>query len=164
MKSRALWGIALAVGMAGAAGAAERGPVTYAADINFAEDGSVAESLTGKPGNPENGAQVLAQKKIGNCIACHQVTALKDYPFHGEIGPSLDGVGSRYSEAQLRGILVDAKKTFEGSMMPSFFKTGGFIRPGIGFTGKPAKEPLPPLLTAEQIEDAVAFLMTLKDE
>ena len=47
--------------------------------------------------------------------------------------------------------------------MPSFYKTSGFIRPGEGFTKKPAQEPLPPLLTAQQIEDVVAYLLTLKE-
>lgn len=59
---------------------------------------------------------------------------------------------------------MNSKKTFEGTVMPAYYKTTGFIRPGEGFTKKPAQEPLPPLLSAQQIEDTIAFLMTLKDQ
>lgn len=125
-------------------------------------DGAVSESLTGKPGDPAEGRKIM-NKGAGNCIACHAISDLADLPFHGEIGPPLDGVADRWSEAELRGIVADAKKMFEGTMMPSFYKTSGYIRPGNGFTGKAGEEPLPPLLTAQQIEDVVAYLLTLKD-
>jgi sulfur-oxidizing protein SoxX len=75
----------------------------------------------------------------------------------------LDGAGDRWSEAELRGILVDAKMTFEDSMMPSFYKTEGFIRLGNAYTGKAHEGDVEPLLSAQQIEDVVAYLMTLKD-
>ena len=133
-------------------------------DLKFDEYGAVAESLTGAPGDPEQGAIVLKNKSIGNCIACHQVTALNDAPFHGEIGPSLDGVGDRWGEAELRGILANAKMTYPGTIMPAYYKVEGFIRPGNAYTGKAAEGPLSPLLTAQQIEDVVAFLMTQKEE
>ena len=87
-----------------------------------------------------------------------------EVPFQGEIGPMLDGAGDRWNEAELRGIVANSKMTFEGSMMPSYYKTSGYIRPGDGFTGKAGTEPLPPLLDAQQIEDVVAFLATLKEE
>lgn len=132
--------------------------------VKFDDYGAVEESLTGTAGDAENGAMVMKTKSIGNCISCHEVTALKDAPFHGEIGPLLDGAGDRWSEAELRGILTNAKKTFPGTMMPAYYKTTGFTRPGDAFTGKAAEEPLPPLLTAQQIEDVVAFLMTQKEE
>lgn len=132
--------------------------------VQFDDYGAVENSLTDTPGDPENGAVVMKTKSIGNCISCHEVTALKDAPFHGEIGPVLDGAGDRWSAAQLRGIVSNAKKTFPGTMMPAYYKTSGFIRPGDAFTGKKGEEPLPPLLTAQQIEDVVAFLMTQKEE
>ncbi|UYP68477.1 sulfur oxidation c-type cytochrome SoxX [Thalassobacter stenotrophicus] len=125
-------------------------------------DGAVATSLTGMPGNAENGA-VIMNKGAGNCIACHEVTALNHLPFHGEIGPMLDGVADRWSEAELRGIVANAKIMFEGSMMPSFYKTSGFTRLGDAYTGKAHPEgEVKPLLTAQEIEDVVAYLMTLK--
>ena len=52
---------------------------------------------------------------------------------------------------------------FPGSMMPSFYKVEGFVRPGDGFTGARRPRRSTPILSAEQIEDVVAFLKTLKD-
>lgn len=132
------------------------------ADVVFA-DGAVAQSLTGQPGNPENGA-VLMDKGAGNCIACHQVDALPALDFQGTVGPQLDGVADRWDEAQLRGIVSNAKQMFPETVMPSFYKTSGYIRPGDAFTSKPiAPEAITPLLTAAEVEDVVAYLMTLKN-
>ena len=61
------------------------------------------------------------------------------------------------------GILVNAKKTFKGTVMPSFYKTSGFTRPGDGYTGKAPTGPIEPILSAQDVEDVVAFLMTLQD-
>ncbi len=133
-------------------------------EVVFDDYGAVEASLTGAPGDPEKGAEVVASKKMGNCIACHQVSDLDEVPFHGEVGPPLDGAGSRWSEAELRGIVANAKKTFPDTIMPAFYKSEGFIRPGNAFTGKAGTEPLPPLLSAEQIENVVAYLATLTDE
>ena len=151
------------VGAALVAGAAVAEPVAPT-DVAFDDYGAVSESLTGAPGDPEAGAKVMTTRSMGNCVACHQVTALESAPFHGEVGPMLDGVADRWNEAELRGIVSNAKMTYDGTVMPSYYKTSGYIRPGNAFTGKAAEEPLPPLLTAEQIEDVVAFLMTLKEE
>ncbi len=132
-------------------------------DVSYGEYGAVEASLSGQPGDAEAGAVVATTRGKGNCVACHQVSAL-DAPFQGEVGPMLDGAGSRWSEAELRGIVANAKMTFPESVMPSFYKSTGFIRPGDAFTGKAGEEPLAPLLTAQEVEDVVAFLMTLKDE
>lgn len=105
----------------------------------------------------------MVSRGAGNCIACHQVTELDEHPFHGEVGPSLDGIGEYRTAAELRGIVANAKMTYEGTIMPAFYRTSGFIRPGNGFTGKAAEGELAPLLTAQQIEDVVAYLQTLKD-
>jgi len=129
-------------------------------DVKFM-DGSVAQSLSGMPGDPVSGREIVGSKKLGNCVACHQVSDLDDVPFHGEIGPMLDGAGERWSEAELRGIVANAKIMFEDSMMPSFYKTQGFVRPGNAYTGKAADDTFGPLLTAQQIEDVVAYLATL---
>lgn len=75
----------------------------------------------------------------------------------------LDGVGGYRSAEELRGIVANAKMTFEGTVMPAFYKTSGFIRPGDGYTGKAAQGPLEPILSAQDVEDVVAFLMTLQD-
>ncbi|MDJ0641061.1 MAG: sulfur oxidation c-type cytochrome SoxX [Paracoccaceae bacterium] len=127
------------------------------------EDGAIAGSLSGAAGDVESGAQIM-NKGAGNCIACHQVTALNHLPFHGEIGPTLDGAADRWTEAELRGIIANAKNWFPDTMMPAFYKTDGFIRLGNAYTGKAHEGDVAPLLTAQQIEDVVAFLMTLKEE
>ncbi|MDH3263073.1 MAG: sulfur oxidation c-type cytochrome SoxX [Paracoccaceae bacterium] len=134
------------------------------AEVPFDESGAVAVSLSGAAGNPEEGLKVFTTRSMGNCVACHSVSALLDsVPFHGNVGPSLDGVAGRWNEAELRGIVANAKNVYDGTIMPAFYKTSGYIRPGEAFTMKPATEPLPPLLTAQQIEDLVAYLMTLKE-
>ena len=109
------------------------------------------------------GEIIVGDKGQGNCVACHQVTDLADVPFQGEIGPMLDGAGERWTEAELRGIVANAKIMFEESIMPSFYKTEGFIRPGNAYTGKAADDTFGPLLSAQQIEDVVAYLVTLKE-
>jgi sulfur-oxidizing protein SoxX len=133
-------------------------------DVVYGEYGEIEASLSGQPGNPEEGLKVFTSRALGNCVACHTVTELvESVAFHGNVGPPLDGVAERWTEADLRGIVANAKNVYDGTIMPAFYKTSGFIRPGEGFTSKPAAEPLPPLLSAQQIEDVVAYLMTLKE-
>ncbi len=133
------------------------------ADVVFDDYGAVEVSLSGVAGDAANGALIVGDKKQGNCVACHQVGALPDIAFQGEIGPALDGAGDRWTTAELRGIVANSKKTFEGSMMPSYYKVSGYIRPGDAYTGKAAPDQLPPLLDAQMIEDVVAFLATMKE-
>lgn len=143
-----------------ASGAFAAEPVAPA-DVVYT-DGAVEASLTGTPGNPEEGVKVFTSRAIGNCVACHEVTSLTA-AFPGNVGPMLDGVGSRWNEAEMRGIVANAKIMYDGTVMPSFYKVDGFTRPGNGYTGK-AAEAIAPILSAQQVEDVVAFLMTLKDE
>lgn len=158
VKKVALSALCLAAGLT-MAQAAEVAP----ADVVIDEYGFVPQPLTDTPGDPVAGRKLMSDRSAANCVACHAATDLADVPFHGEVGPSLDGVGARYPEAMIRGILVNAKNVFDGTVMPAFYKVDGFIRPGVAFTSKPPEGDLPPLLTAQQIEDAVAYLMTLKD-
>ena len=139
------------------------GAETVAPEAVTYEDGAVNVSLTGTPGDAKAGREVMSTRSLGNCVACHVVSEMPEVPFQGNVGPTLDGVGDRWTEGELRGIVIDAKHMYEGTIMPSFYKTSGYIRPGEAFTTKPAQEPLPPLLTAQQVEDVVAYLMTLKE-
>lgn len=132
-------------------------------DVAFSEYGEIETSLSGQAGDAAAGKEIMVARGKGNCIACHQVTALEEYPFHGEVGPTLDGVGEYRTAAELRGIVVNAKMTYDGTIMPAFYRTSGFIRPGNAFTGKAAEGELSPLLTAQEIEDVVAYLQTLTD-
>lgn len=154
---RVVTGAAMAIAMATSAAADMIAP----SEVVF-EDGAVSTSLSGTAGDPASGAEIM-NKGAGNCIACHQVGALSHLPFHGEIGPPLDGAADRWTEAELRGIVANAKVMFEGSMMPSFYRTEGFIRLGNEYTGEPHEGDVQPLLTAQEVEDVVAFLMTLKE-
>lgn len=143
----------------GAVIAAETGPK----DVQFDDYGAVEESLTGVAGDAASGAAIVGDKSKGNCVACHQLTTLADIPFHGEVGPMLDGAGDRWTEAELRGLVANAKMTFEGTVMPAFYKDDGFIRPGDAYTGKAPTAPLTSILSAQEIEDVVAFLATLNE-
>lgn len=121
-------------------------------------DGEVARSLTGDAGDPENGRKVFANRKQGNCLACHMNKDLSEQPFHGEVGPSLDGVADRWEEQELRAILVDSKIALsEETIMPSFYRLKNGARTMDKFDGKT-------ILTAEQVEDVLAYLKTLKEE
>ncbi len=126
-------------------------------DVVFDDGGAVAQSLTGVAGDPAAGREIFANRKLGNCLACHVNADLNEQLFHGEVGPPLDGVADRWEEAQLRGILVNSKNTFEGTIMPAFYRTDGFNRVLEKFQGKT-------ILTAQQVEDVLAYLMTLKEE
>jgi sulfur-oxidizing protein SoxX len=133
-------------------------------NVTYDDYGAVQDSLSGAAGDAEAGAKIMVNRGLGNCVACHAVTALNNAPFHGDVGPTLDGIGGFRTEEELRGIVANAKMTFEGTVMPAFYKTSGFIRVGDGYTGKAAKpDEVMPILSAQEIEDVVAFLMTLKD-
>lgn len=160
MKLKAVTGLALAGLVLAGTAAAQTAP----GDVVWVDEVAIAESLSGAPGNAEAGIAVISSRAQGNCVACHEFSSLPNVQFQGNIGPSLDGVGSRWTEAELRGIIADAKRMFPESRMPSFYRTEGFIRPGDGFTARAANpETFGPLLTAQQIEDTVAYLMTLTD-
>lgn len=149
-KISILAGVALATALAAGSGyAAEQ--VSY----QVTDDG-ITTSLTGKPGDPSAGKKAMIDRKLGNCLACHQVSALADQPFHGEVGPPLDGAADRWTEAQLRLIVVDSKKMFPDTIMPAFHTTDGRNRVMDKFQGET-------ILSAEQVEDIVAFLKTLKE-
>ena len=127
------------------------------------EYGEIEQSLTGQPGDPQRGQEIMVARGQGNCLACHQVSELDQFPWHGEVGPSLDGVGARWEEAGLRGLLVNADVTFPDSIMPAFYKVSGFTRPGDAFTTRPAPADLAPILGAQDIEDVIAYLLTLTE-
>lgn len=119
-------------------------------------DGQVSQSLTGAPGSVADGRKFFADRKLGNCLACHANSDLSEQLFHGEVGPPLDGVAERWSEEELRAIVVNSKAVFgEQSVMPGFYslEVGKNVRKDLA--GKT-------ILTAEQVESIVAYLGTLK--
>jgi len=118
--------------------------------------GAVMVSLTATPGNAANGREVFMNRKQGNCLACHVNSEMSEQTFHGEVGPNLDGVADRWTQAELRGMVVNSKKVFEGTIMPAFYRDSGFNRILKKFDGKT-------ILKAQQVEDVVAYLLTLKE-
>lgn len=129
--------------------------VTAPGDVKV-ENLEISQSLTGVPGNAENGRKVFMNRKQGNCLACHANSDMADQLFHGEVGPSLDGAGARWSEGKLRTILVDAKLMFsKETVMPGFYtlNVGANVRENL--IGKT-------ILEAQQIEDLVAYIAQLK--
>ena len=125
-------------------------------DVKFDDYGAVAASLTGVAGDPANGRKVFMNRKKGNCLACHVNDDMSEQSFHGEVGPELNGVGDRWEAAELRGIVVNAKMMFDGTIMPGFYKDSGYNRILKSFEGKS-------VLTAQEVEDVVAYISTLKE-
>lgn len=126
--------------------------VTY----KVVDDIKIEDSLTGNPGDPKEGRKVAIDRKLGNCLACHSMP-VPEQQFHGETGPSLAGVGSRLTQGELRLRVVNPKVVNPATMMPSFYRVKGLNRVMKEFASKP-------ILTAEQVEDIVAYLMTLKED
>lgn len=134
------------------------GPV-HADDVvsyEIVDESSIPEPLTGKPGDPDKGRLTFIDRKLGNCLGCHAVTELEAEPFHGEVGPPLDGIGDIYEEGEIRLRVVNPKVVNPDTIMPGFYVTDGLHRVAEKFQGKT-------ILTAEEVEDIVAYLMTLKE-
>lgn len=124
-------------------------------DVQFA-DAAVSSQISDKGGNVEAGRKAFVDRSLGNCLACHAVTSLSVELFHGTVGPSLDGVASRWSTGQLRAIVVNAKEVFgPDTVMPGFYTLAVGADVAKAHQGKT-------ILTAQQVEDVVAFLGKLK--
>lgn len=119
------------------------------------EASGVTRSLTGSLGDPQKGRLVMINPEKGNCIACHRVAALSSEPTHGDLGPTLNSVAARYTEAQLRQLIINAKTFFPNTIMPGFHVTDGLERVPAALAGQP-------ILSAAEVEDVVAFLKTLR--
>ena len=105
-------------------------------NIKFGENGEVELALTGVAGDAASGRKLFMNRKKGNCLACHVNSEMAEQTFHGEVGPELDGVANRWGTAELRGILVNSKNMFEGTIMPAFYKDSGYNRILKKFDGK----------------------------
>jgi sulfur-oxidizing protein SoxX len=117
-----------------------------AVDYKVVGDG-IPQSLTGKPGDAARGRALLIKRSPANCLDCHSIKDQRMQP-GGTKGPALDGIGAVLVPAQLRLSVVDLSRVSKGTAMPSFHKTS------LGSST--------PALTAEQVEDVVAYLSTLK--
>jgi sulfur-oxidizing protein SoxX len=130
-----------------AAGGQELRPYTITGD-------SIAQSLTGSPGDATRG-RALVLERTSTCILCHS-GPFPEEKFQGDLAPSLAGAGSRSTEGQLRLRLVNASSLNPATIMPSYYRVDGLDRIAPAWRGKP-------ILSAEQIEDIVAYLATLRE-
>ena len=129
---------------------AEAGIATFAAAGDV-----IALPLEGRAGDPARGLTVIRDRRTGNCLICHRL-ALNDEPFQGDIGPSLDGVGRRLTAAQIRLRVIDASRINPATRMPSYYRIDGLVNVAPEYSGLP-------VLDAQQIEDIVAYLASLKE-
>jgi len=126
------------------------GSIAAAAGDNTAMEAS----LTGQPGNVARGRQLVENRQLSACLLCHSGPFPEPH-LQGNVGPSLDGVGSRLSAGEIRLRLVDPARLNPETVMPAYLAVDGLTRVGRAWQGKP-------VLTAQQIEDVVAFLATLR--
>jgi L-cysteine S-thiosulfotransferase len=140
--------VAAAVALPDAAGAQARAAYEVVGD-------SIPQSLTGAPGDAARGRALLLDR-ASTCILCHS-GPFPETKFQGELAPNLAGSGGRWSTSQLRLRLVDASRLNPATIMPSYYRVDGLNRVGANWRDKP-------ILSAEQIEDIVAYLATLRDE
>jgi sulfur-oxidizing protein SoxX len=116
---------------------------------------AIPDSLTGAEGDAARGRAIVANRSTGLCLLCHSAP-IPEERFQGNLSPSLAGAGSRWSEGQLRLRIVDASRLNADTIMPAYYRLARLQRVVQAFRDKP-------ILTAEQIEDVVAYLVTLKE-
>lgn len=115
---------------------------------------AIPASLTGVKGDPVRGRAIVGNRQLGLCLLCHSGPFPED-KFQGNIAPDLSGAGLRWSEGQLRLRIVDASKFNPNTIMPPFYRIDHLTRVAPAYRDKP-------VLTAVEIEDVIAYLMTLK--
>lgn len=113
------------------------------------------EALEGAVGDAARGRAIVASRQAGLCLLCH-AGPMPEERFQGNLAPDLAGAGQRWTAAQLRLRLVDPRRLNPDSIMPAYYRTEGLRRVGRAWEGRP-------ILNAQQVEDVVAYLATLKD-
>lgn len=116
---------------------------------------AIPDSLTGKVGDAARGRAIVANRTVGLCLLCHSAP-IEEERFQGNLAPSLAGAGDRWSEGQLRLRLVDAARLNPDTIMPPYYRLDHLQRVAKNFRDQP-------IFTAEQIEDVVAWLVSLKE-
>jgi len=147
------WAAACAAALVSAGAHAQAEP-DLRATYTVVGDG-IPKPLTSDPPNVENGRRIVTERQTGLCVLCHS-GPFPEARFQGDIAVNLAGTGARWSSAQLRLRLVDASRINPQTIMPSYYRTHGLQRVGWQWRGQP-------VLNAQQIEDVVAFLRTLRD-
>ncbi|MBV9361547.1 MAG: sulfur oxidation c-type cytochrome SoxX [Betaproteobacteria bacterium] len=124
----------------------------YALTVSAADD-TIDKPLAPK-GDAARGRAIVANRQVGLCLLCHS-GPFPEEALMGNVAPSLQGVGARLSEGQLRLRIVDSSRVNPQTIMPPYYRTSGLAHVAPAFQGKP-------ILDAQQIEDVVAFLATLR--
>jgi sulfur-oxidizing protein SoxX len=127
------------------------GFVTLGMLMGCATTADTLAPLTGA-GSAERGRALFATRDVARCSLCHEAPGIDA---HGNVGPSLAGVGARLSAMQIRLRIADITRVYPESVMPTFHRTDGMTRVAAQYAGKP-------VLDAQQVEDLVAWLETLK--
>jgi sulfur-oxidizing protein SoxX len=128
-------------------------------------DDAMPDSLTGAKGDPARGRAIVANRQVGLCLLCHS-GPFPEERFQGNLAPDLKGAGSRLSEGQLRLKIVDPGRVNPATIMPAYHRIKALGIEALGTEGPARVAPAyrgKPVLSAEQIEDVVAFLTTLRD-
>lgn len=126
------------------------GPISY-----VVKDYAIEKSLTGKPGSVANGRAISITSGQGNCVICHRLPIAEVAFRIGNVGPDLTEVADRLTEGEIRMRIVNPKILNADTIMPAYFRLEGLHRVQPNVQGKT-------MLTAEQVEDLVAYLMTMK--
>lgn len=116
---------------------------------------AIPQALTATPGDPARGRAIVANRQLGLCLLCH-TGPIPEERFQGNLAPDLAGAGTRWNEGQLRLRIADAQRLNPASIMPAYYRGEGLVRVGAAWQGKP-------ILDAQQIEDVVAYLRTLRN-
>jgi sulfur-oxidizing protein SoxX len=127
--------------------------VLFLQAFEVAADDSIPGSLTGAKGDPVRGRAIVANRQVGLCLLCHS-GPFPEERFQGNLAPDLRSA-ARLTEGQIRQRLVDPSRANPQTIMPAYYRTDGLTRVAPSLRGKT-------ILTAEQIEDVVAYLLTLK--
>ncbi len=139
---------ALLIALAAAPAAAQVAPFVVTGD-------AVEAPLDGLAGDAERGARIVRNRETANCLICHTIPDPRE-SFMGEVGPPLAGVALRLTPGQMRLRLIDPTRINGAAVMPAYHRTAGFTRVDPRWEGRP-------VLTAQEIEDVVAYLATLKE-
>jgi L-cysteine S-thiosulfotransferase len=143
--------LAVLMALAATAARAQQGP----GDVVVVEGDAIPEPLAARPGDAARGRAIVANRGVGLCLLCHS-GPIAEERFQGTLAPSLAGAGARWSVGQLRLRIADGARLNPDTIMPPYYRTTGLRRVAKAVEGKT-------ILTAEQVEDVVAYLATLKE-
>lgn len=117
---------------------------------------SIANPLSDHQADATRGRAIIASRQTGLCLLCHS-GPFSEERFQGNLAPDLGVSVQHLSPAQLRARMVDPSRFNPNTIMPSYYRTEGLNRVSPKFQGET-------LLSAQEIEDVIAFLVSLKKD